>query len=77
MELAEEVKSILESELNLDSMKLNACQGDHSEWDSLSYLRILSALEAKYKIEITSENINKFNSIENIVHEIQRQKNNR
>ena len=31
MELAEEVKSILESELNLDSMKLNACQGDHSQ----------------------------------------------
>ncbi len=77
MELGEEIRNILKSELNLESIESGARQADHPEWDSLSYLRIIAALEAKYGIEITAENINKFDSITNIIHEIQRQKNNR
>ena len=48
-----------------------ARQEDYSEWDSLTYLRILSVLEDEFALQITSENINKFNSITNIVKEIE------
>jgi acyl carrier protein len=48
----------------------DARQEDYSEWDSLTYLRILAAFEAEFNIQITPENINEFNSIPNIVEEI-------
>ena len=75
--MTEEVKNVLRSELNLQQMSDTASQGDHPEWDSLSYLRIMTALEQRFGIEITSKNINNFNSINNIVKEIENQKNHR
>ena len=69
------LKNVLKAELNLQHMSDTASQRDHAEWDSLSYLRILAALEQKFGVEITSKNINNFNSISNIVKEIENQKN--
>ena len=77
MDLTEEVKKILKTELNLQQIDDMASQSDHPEWDSLSYLRIIAALEQRFGIEITSKNINHFNSISNIVNEIENQKNHR
>lgn len=71
MNLIDKVKSILLNELNLDMIEDGARQEDYSEWDSLTYLRILSVLEDEFALQITSENINKFNSITNIVKEIE------
>ncbi len=71
MNLINKVKSILLNELNLDMIEDGARQEDYPEWDSLTYLRILSVLEDEFSLQITSENINKFNSITNIVKEIE------
>ncbi|MCP4265427.1 MAG: acyl carrier protein [Candidatus Brocadiaceae bacterium] len=69
--MIDKVKSILLNELNLDMIDDNARQEDYSEWDSLTYLRVLAVLEDEFGLQITSENINKFNSISNIVREIE------
>ncbi len=72
-----DVKQLVQAELNLNQMSDAASQNDHAEWDSLSYLRVLAALENRFGIEISSDNINNFNSIPNIVKEIEKQKNHR
>ena len=77
MDLTGQVKELVQAELNLAKISDVACQQDHAEWDSLSYLRILSALESAFKIEVSSQNINSFNSIPNIVREIEKQKQHR
>ncbi|GEM_PF-2264146 len=74
-DLIDEVKGVLINELNLEAIEDGAKQEDYPEWDSLTYLRIVAALEHAFKIKITSENINKFNSIENIVNEIKKCRN--
>ena len=77
MNLIERVKEILIEELNLDSVVDDATQEDYAEWDSLSYLRVIAALENEFGWEITPSNINNFNSIPNIVKEISAMKNSR
>lgn len=74
-DLIDEVKGVLINELNLETIEDGSKQEDYPEWDSLTYLRIVAALEHTFKIRITSENINKFNSIENIVNEIKKCRN--
>lgn len=69
--LLDKVKGILLDELNLETIEDQAKQEDYPEWDSLTYLRVIAALENDFGIEITSENINKFNSIPNIIKEIE------
>jgi len=75
-DLIEEVKNMLIEELNLESIEDGAKQEDYPEWDSLTYLRVIAAIESTFEVEVTRENINKFNSIENIVHEIKKCRNN-
>lgn len=70
--MTERVKEILMEELNLESMADNAKREDHAEWDSLTYMRILAAIEDEFGLDITSENINNFDSVENIVKEIEK-----
>ncbi|OGW97563.1 MAG: hypothetical protein A2Z81_09740 [Omnitrophica WOR_2 bacterium GWA2_45_18] len=66
------MKEILKNELNLEVLEDTAKQEDYPEWDSLTYLRIVAALESEFGIQITPDNINKFNSVLNIVEEIQK-----
>ena len=72
MSLTERVKEILKEELNVDSIADNAAQEDYAEWDSLTYMRIIAAVENRFKVAITAENINRFNSVANIVTEIEK-----
>lgn len=72
MSLTEQVKSILKDELNIEAIDDAAVQGDFPEWDSLTYMRIVAAMESTFGIEITADNINHFNSVANIVKEIER-----
>lgn len=75
-EIIVRVKEILCEVLNLVTIDDNAEQSMYSEWDSLAYLSILSALEDEFKITVNENNINKFNSITNIIKEIENGKHN-
>lgn len=77
MDLTGDVRKVLAEELNLEAIEAGARQEDYPEWDSLTYLRIVAALEDTFKIQITSENINKLNSVESIVNEIKKCRNHR
>ena len=68
--LNEKVKNIISNVLNIDVVDDNANQENLPQWDSLAYLSILAGLEDEFKVEINDKNINKFNSLENIVNEI-------
>ena len=72
MDLTEQVKEILIEELNLESITDDARQEDYAEWDSLTYMRIVAAIEDNFNVTITRENINNFNSVGNIVKEIEK-----
>lgn len=70
--MTEQVKEILIEELNLESITDDARQEDYAEWDSLTYMRIVAAIEDNFNVTITRENINNFNSVGNIVKEIEK-----
>jgi acyl carrier protein len=70
LDLIGKVKELLANELNLEAIADDAKQVDHPEWDSLTYLRIVAAVENEFGVQITPENINKFDSVQNIVKEI-------
>tara|TARA_B110000879_G_C10668904_1_gene317167 strand:- start:50 stop:274 length:225 start_codon:yes stop_codon:yes gene_type:complete len=60
------VQNIIEKYLKCKITK-NASQENTPQWDSLNYLLICSELEKKFKIKISSKNINKFNSFKAIL----------
>jgi len=76
LNLTERVKEILAEELNVESIENNANQVDYVEWDSLTYMRIIAAIESNFNIDITADNINHFNSVSNIVKEIEKSNDN-
>ena len=61
------IKEIICRVLNIDEIDDSAEQEDYIEWDSLAYLSIISELEVQFNINISSKNINNFDSIENIL----------
>ncbi len=69
--LKEEVKKILCDRLKLESVRDDARQEDYAEWDSMTYLSVVSALEEKYGLTITPENIECFSNIEGIIKQVQ------
>lgn len=75
-DLTGKVRKLLMEELNVEVISDGAKREDFAEWDSLTYLRIIAALENTFGIEVTPENINNFYSLENIVHEIEKHRNN-
>ena len=62
--------TLLSNILNVKSIDLKSSQNDIPEWDSLAYLSIMSAVEEEFEIEITEKNINNFDSVKNILNEI-------
>lgn len=70
-EISKKVETLLLEVLNIETLPINASTENIDEWDSLAYLSIVSKLEKKFKLKIYQENINKFNSIKNIVKEIE------
>ena len=61
------IKEIICRVLNIDEIDDSAEQEDYIEWDSLAYLSIISELEDKFNINISSKNINNFDSVQNIL----------
>ena len=65
--IRDKLKKILMQELNLAEVKDNACQDDYGAWDSLAYMSIVARVEDEFHIEATHENIEKFNSVDNLI----------
>jgi acyl carrier protein len=70
--ISSQVRSIVAEALNLefDEVSSTASQEEFSEWDSMTYLTILSNIEDKFNISISGENIDKFGSVPQIINEI-------
>lgn len=72
-------KSIIEKKLikniqtitNNKKVNLLSNQENTAGWDSLAYMSIVSMVEKEFKIEISFENIKKFDSIKSIIKIIQ------
>ena len=69
-ETEQKVITFVSTALNVNSINLQSSQENTSEWDSLAYLSILSAMEEEFEIDITEKNINNFGSVKNILNEI-------
>ena len=70
-EISKKVKNLILEVLNIENLPLDASTENVEQWDSLAYLSIVSKLEKEFELKIHQENINKFNSLENIVKEIE------
>tara|TARA_B110000977_G_C10959943_1_gene448129 strand:+ start:282 stop:521 length:240 start_codon:yes stop_codon:yes gene_type:complete len=51
---------------NLQSKNFDIVLNDHSKWDSLMHVKIISDLEKKFNININEKNFLKFTSIKKI-----------
>ena len=69
-ETEQKVITLVSTALNVNSIDLQSSQENTSEWDSLAYLSVISAMEDEFEIEITEKNINNFGSVKNILNEI-------
>ena len=69
-ETEQKVIALVSTALNVNSINLQSSQENTSEWDSLAYLSVISAMEEEFEIEITEKNINNFGSVKNILSEI-------
>jgi acyl carrier protein len=63
----DKVKEIICEVLNIHDIDDTAKQEDFAEWDSLAYLSIISELEDQFEINVSSDNINSFDSVHNIM----------
>ena len=64
------VITLVSTALNVNGINLQSSQENTSDWDSLAYLSVISAMEEEFEIEITEKNINNFGSVKNILDEI-------
>ena len=55
---------------NLSIIALNA----HYKWDSLSHVKLLNAIEKKFKISINEKNIDQFSNLELILNYLNKKK---
>ena len=69
-ETEQKVITLVSTALNVNSINLQSSQENTSEWDSLAYLSVISAMEEEFEIDITEKNINNFGSVKNILNEI-------
>ena len=69
-ETEQKVITLVSTALNVNSINLQSSQENTSEWDSLAYLSVISAMEEEFEIEITEKNINNFGSVKDILNEI-------
>ncbi len=61
------IKKILEEILDIVNLPEDASDKNIDEWDSLTYLTILTKIEDEFQIKIDENNINHFDSYKRIV----------
>jgi len=69
--ISKKVETLILEVLNIENLPLNACAENVKQWDSLAHLSIASKIEKEFQLRIHEKNINKFNSVKNIVKEIE------
>ena len=69
-ETEQKVITLVSTAINVNSINLQSSQENTSEWDSLAYLSVISAMEEEFEIEISEKNINNFGSVKNILNEV-------
>jgi len=74
--MKDKIKELISSVLNGEDVQDDTRREDCEGWDSLAYLTIISAVEKEFGVEVTPDNINNFDSVPNIIREIERAQNN-
>ena len=69
-EIEKKIIAILTDVLNKDKINSETSQENTEEWDSLTYLTILTQLEKELNIEINEKNINEFGSVKKIINQL-------
>ena len=76
-EIENKIIAILTDVLNKDKINSETSQENTEEWDSLTYLTILTHLEKEFNIDINGKNINEFGSVKKIVNQLKQCQKNR
>ena len=63
----EKVIQIISEILARDDVDANSSRDNLDDWDSLAYMEIASCIEQKMGIEVSADNIQKFNSVISIL----------
>lgn len=50
-----------------DSINIESSTDNCGAWDSLAYVSIVSSVEARYGVEVDSNNINNFGSVRSLI----------
>ena len=69
-EIEKKIIAILTDVLNKDKINSETSQENTEEWDSLTYLTILTQLEKEFNIDINEKNINEFGSVKKIINQL-------
>ena len=69
-EIENKIIAILSEVLNKDKIDSETSQENTEEWDSLTYLTILTQLEKEFNIDINENNINEFGSVKKIINQL-------
>ena len=65
--IEEEIIKLVKENTKADNVSIESSTENCGAWDSLAYVSIVSAVEAKYGIEVDSNNINDFGSVRSII----------
>ena len=76
-EIENKIIAILSEVLNKDKINSETSQENTEEWDSLTYLTILTHLEKEFNIDINGKNINEFGSVKKIINQLKQCQKNR
>ena len=69
--LTQSIIDIVKAVTRCNEVNSSSSTENLSQWDSMAYMAIISEVELNYGVEITQNNIQKFDSIQSIVHLIQ------
>lgn len=52
--------------INLDDINIDSCAEDFARWDSISHVKIMVAIEKKFKKKINTSKMSELNSVKKI-----------
>jgi acyl carrier protein len=70
-EIENEIIKLVQEITKEDSVNIESTVENCGAWDSLAYVSIVSAVEAKFGVEVNSNNINDFGSVRRIISLVQ------
>ena len=67
LEIEKEIIKLVKEITKEDNVNIDSSVDNCGAWDSLAYVSIVSAVEAKYGVEVNSNNINDFGSVRSLI----------